>query len=219
MSEKYGFVYIWFDCKKNRYYIGSHWGTEDDGYVCSSPWMHRSKAKRPEDFKRRIISRVYTNRQDLLDEENRWLKMIKTNELAKFNSTTKKRETVRYYNLINEARKSWHYDPTSRKTVGEKISAAKAGKSIGPCSLEKAKAISEAKKKKFAERGGMSEEHKAALTGIKKKAHTDEWKQENSERFKQKWADPEFRARQSESRKAAWAKRRAMINTNESQIN
>ena len=34
--EKYGFVYIWFDRKHKRYYIGCHWGHEDDGYVCSS---------------------------------------------------------------------------------------------------------------------------------------------------------------------------------------
>ena len=28
--EKHGFVYIWFDRKHRRFYIGSHWGTEDD---------------------------------------------------------------------------------------------------------------------------------------------------------------------------------------------
>lgn len=30
-EEKYGFVYIWRDRKYNRYYIGCHWGREDDG--------------------------------------------------------------------------------------------------------------------------------------------------------------------------------------------
>lgn len=34
--EKHGFVYIWFDKKKNMFYIGSHWGHEQDGYICSS---------------------------------------------------------------------------------------------------------------------------------------------------------------------------------------
>ena len=35
---KYGFVYIWYDRKHHRYYIGCHWGTIDDGYICSSNW-------------------------------------------------------------------------------------------------------------------------------------------------------------------------------------
>lgn len=42
MTEKYGFVYIWRDKKHNRYYIGCHWGTTDDGYICSSPWMKQA---------------------------------------------------------------------------------------------------------------------------------------------------------------------------------
>ena len=37
--EKYGFVYIWYDKKRKMYYIGSHWGTDDDGYICSSNRM------------------------------------------------------------------------------------------------------------------------------------------------------------------------------------
>lgn len=75
--EKYGFVYIWFDRKHKRYYIGCHWGTENDGYICSSSNMKSAYNRRPQDFKRRIISRVYTNRKDLLEEEYKWLSQIK----------------------------------------------------------------------------------------------------------------------------------------------
>ncbi len=32
MKQKYGFIYLWRDRKHNRYYLGSHWGSEDDGY-------------------------------------------------------------------------------------------------------------------------------------------------------------------------------------------
>ena len=39
--EKYGFVYIWYDRKHKRYYIGCRWGTENDGYICSSSWMKK----------------------------------------------------------------------------------------------------------------------------------------------------------------------------------
>ena len=67
--EKYGFIYIWRDRKHKRYYIGSHWGTEDDGYICSSPWMSQAYKHRPNDFKRRILQRVCSNRKDLLELE------------------------------------------------------------------------------------------------------------------------------------------------------
>jgi len=96
--EKFGFVYLWFDRKHKRYYVGSHWGTEDDGYVCSSKWMRTSYKKRPQDFKRRILSRVYTNREDLINEEQRWLNMIKPSEIAGRNGHGKP-STSRYYNL------------------------------------------------------------------------------------------------------------------------
>jgi hypothetical protein len=67
--EKYGFVYIWYDHKNIRFYIGSHWGHENDGYICSSRWMRNAYKRRPNDFKRRIISLIYSNRKDLLLEE------------------------------------------------------------------------------------------------------------------------------------------------------
>jgi len=75
--EKYGFVYIWRDSKRKMFYIGSHWGTEDDGYVCSSNRMRNVYKRRPQDFKRRIITRVYTNRKELLEIEEKWLQKIK----------------------------------------------------------------------------------------------------------------------------------------------
>ncbi len=111
MSEKYGFVYIWFDKKHVRFYIGCHWGREDDGYICSSSWMKKAYKYRPNDFKRRIISRVYSNKTDLLEEEYRWLSMIKPEELK-----------VRYYNLRQHRWGHWTSDEDKKKTIGEKIS-------------------------------------------------------------------------------------------------
>lgn len=197
--QKYGFIYVWFDKKKKRYYVGSHWGKEDDGYICSSQWMHRAKAKRPNDFKRRIVKRIYTNRIDLLQEEQRWLNMIKDHELAMLNTTTGKRETIRYYNLSKSVKNPWHMHEDRRKTVGEKISASKTGKSV-PCTPEKAAAISAAKKGKK-----LTEEHKSALRGIKKKPHTDEWKAENSNRMKEQWdINSSRRQAVSEATKKRW---------------
>jgi len=85
--QKYGFVYIWYDNWRKMYYIGCHWGTEDDGYICSSNRMRDAYRRRPHNFKRRIIARVKTNRTDLLEEEFRWLSMISNHELK-----------IRYYN-------------------------------------------------------------------------------------------------------------------------
>ena len=57
MAEKYGFVYLQFDRKHKRYYVGCHWGTVDDGYICSSNWMRDTYNRRPQDFKRRILKK------------------------------------------------------------------------------------------------------------------------------------------------------------------
>lgn len=109
--EKYGFVYIWFDRKHKKYYVGSHWGYEDDGYVCSSTWMMQAYKKRPFDFKRRILSKGIHTRDSLLYEEFKFLSMINKNELGK-----------RYYNLKNCKDYYWHTDSHSRITIAEKIS-------------------------------------------------------------------------------------------------
>lgn len=204
-NEKYGFIYVWYDRKHKRFYIGSHWGTENDGYICSSRVMRRAYNRRQEDFKRRVVKRVFTNRIDLLREEERWLKMIDPTKTFPKNTTTKSRfENVRYYNVYVGDQNQWWAKEESRMTVGQKISAAKKGKKTGPRPESVGKAISEAKRGK-----SLTEEHKAALRGIKKSPHADEWKQKNSERFKQLWSDPEFRAKQAEKRKEAWARRKA----------
>jgi len=110
MQEKYGFVYIWYDRKHKRYYIGSHWGKENDGYICSSKWMLKSYQRRPQDFKRRILSRIYTNRLDTFIKEEEWLNLIKEEEIK-----------IRYYNLHLTVG-HWTMYPDKVKTVGEKIS-------------------------------------------------------------------------------------------------
>lgn len=110
----YGFVYIWRDKKHKRFYIGSHWGTIDDGYVCSSTWMKNSYKRRPFDFKRKIVSFIYTNRKDLLLEEFKWLSLIKADELGK-----------RYYNLTTHLNGHWSTDDNKAQTMRQRISETK----------------------------------------------------------------------------------------------
>lgn len=110
MKQKYGFVYIWRDRKHNRYYVGCHWGVEDDGYVSSSPWLMRAYKRRSTDFKRRILQRT-TSRQDTFLAEQKWLQLIKDDELK-----------VRYYNLNKHVADYWHQYEDKRLSIGEKIS-------------------------------------------------------------------------------------------------
>jgi hypothetical protein len=87
--KKIGFVYIWMDLKYQRFYIGSHWGTLNDGYVCSSRSMKFNYLKRPHTFKRRILETT-KDRNSLLEREYKWLSKIPRVELGK-----------KYYNLYS----------------------------------------------------------------------------------------------------------------------
>lgn len=101
--EKYGFIYIWYDRKHKRYYVGRHWGTKDDGYICSSTNMRNNYVNRPSDFKRKIVS-IVDSKENLVIEEQKWLNMIKLSELNN-----------RYYNKTQKA--------TTPSTLGYKHSA------------------------------------------------------------------------------------------------
>jgi hypothetical protein len=120
-----GFIYIWRDNVRNMYYIGSHIGSPDDGYVSSSNWLTHEIKFRPNDFKRRIIK--FLAEEDLKLEEYRFIKMIKESEYGK-----------KYYNLKCGAPKG-------------NVPANK-GK---PMSIEQRKKLSNAKKGKTAWNKGI----------------------------------------------------------------
>jgi hypothetical protein len=50
------FVYCWTDHAHGKLYLGSHKGTLDDGYICSSKMVKEQMAIRPQDFTRQIIA-------------------------------------------------------------------------------------------------------------------------------------------------------------------
>lgn len=142
--EKTGFVYIWYDSKDKRFYIGCHWGFEDDGYICSSRWMNAAYKKRPQDFKRRIIKRNIQSRPALYEEELRYLHMIKSHEIK-----------TRYYNLNITNNELWHKYPDNIKTIGQKISARKMGKNTGKRDASVGLAISKSKRSRAIEKRAM----------------------------------------------------------------
>ena len=87
---KFGFIYLWKDTKNNKFYLGSHQGRLDDGYVGSgSPHFKNAYAKRPETFRRRILETLnFEVHKELRIREEYWLSMVKTEELGN-----------KYYNL------------------------------------------------------------------------------------------------------------------------
>lgn len=110
--EKTGFIYIWYDSRRKMYYIGCHWGTIDDGYICSSNRMRDAYRRRPHDFKRRIIKNNI-DRNVLLEEEHKWLQLISDKELGK-----------KYYNLSKKHFAHWSNDPSSLISTKQKLSEA-----------------------------------------------------------------------------------------------
>jgi hypothetical protein len=85
----FGFVYIWRDRKRKKFYLGSHLGEKNDGYTGSGLVFKRAFSKRPNDFKRRILEEgEFANRKELHKKEQAWLNLISEKELG-----------VKYYNL------------------------------------------------------------------------------------------------------------------------
>lgn len=182
--EKYGFIYIWYDKKHKRFYVGSHWGNENDGYICSSNWMRDAYRRRPCDFKRRIIKRLYTSHKDLLMEEDRYLKMIKDSELGK-----------KFYNLRkNTFERAWYLNEDRKLTVGEKIGKANSISQRGKKhSKETKQKMSKAQKGKI--KGPQSEDHKKKLSEIRKNRKLSE---EHKSKIKSYWTNDK-RKNKSES--------------------
>lgn len=157
--EKEGFIYIWYDKKHKRYYVGCHYGTINDGYICSSKWMNDSYRRRPNDFKRRILERQIEHK-NLSNVEHKWLQLIKEEELGK-----------KYYNLCNYRFGHWANDQYNKLTIEEKISIKTKEAMARPEIRTKLEKIWESNKHRV-----QSEEEKtkraAKLRGQKRSAET-----------------------------------------------
>jgi hypothetical protein len=137
--------------------------------------MKQGYKHRPSDFRRKILSRVYSNKKDLLEEEYKWLSKIKDSELGK-----------KYYNLHNHHFGHWSANETSKLTVGQKISAS-------PLRNQR---ISEANKGKV-----VSEETKQKLREANQKQFQDPAQvQLRKQKSKKLWSDPDYLDRQRQVR-------------------
>lgn len=72
---KTGFIYIWRNTGTKKFYIGSHIGTIDDGYVGSGVYFKRAYKKAPHLFKRRIIEFIEGDVNYIVERENYWLQL------------------------------------------------------------------------------------------------------------------------------------------------
>jgi len=147
------------------YYIGSHWGLEHDGYICSSNRMRNAYRRRPDDFKRKIIEKT-DERSLLLGLEEKWLQLAEN-----------KKE--RYYNLVFTTHNNyWWNEENSRLTVGQKISKShKSNPNMGKWA--KGKVLSEETKKKIS-----ISTSKAMKKYYKENPRTDETRKKISENTK-----------------------------------
>jgi len=196
--EKTGFIYLWYDRKNRRYYLGSHLGAEDDGYVCSSKWMRQSFKRRPEDFKRRILQRNLS-KQVLKEEEHKWLKLIKRDELG-----------VRYYNLNNIYTPGlWEKGKARPEETKRKVSEGlKRTYQNGYTPWNKGKKQTEEVKQKVSE--GLKKAWKEGRFTVNKshfKKGQTPWNvgEVGTKHMKKVWKNPEFKKQQIEKKKQMWA--------------
>ena len=106
-----GFVYRWYDASNGKFYIGSHKGTPDDGYLGGGVLFRRAYAKRPESFTRDIMYKGVYYRE--------YEQMILDYEDAANNDV--------FYNLVNHA---WGGSPkgiAKKESTKKKMSEAAKG--------------------------------------------------------------------------------------------
>jgi len=156
-----GFVYRWHDLDTDMYYIGSHLGTPDDGYVGSGLYFQRAYKKRPNSFKRSII---YIGRNFRQMEE--WLL-----------SNVDAANNVNYYNLKNtsiggDTRSGSKNSPQHNK----KVSLKNKGKQLSEEQKEKISKSLTGKKASKQTRDKMSKKRKGHLNPFYGKSHTKETK-------------------------------------------
>ena len=202
------FVYCWTDHKTNMLYIGSHKGTENDGYVCSRKWMMEEYNVRPQDFTRQIIA-------------NGTFEDIRKLEAILLDTLNVKMDD-QFYNQDNGNGNFYLKHKTEEHK--RKLSEYFKGRPRGPLSEEtKAKM----RKPKSAEHREKLKGNQNAKGVIKTPEQIEAVRQKvlgvkRSEQAsinaslgnKKRFADPENRRKQSEAIKKSWETRKRNINVN-----
>jgi len=183
---KNAFVYCWTDHKTGKLYVGSHKGTIDDGYICSSKYLMEEYDERPEDFTRQIIAEGEI-------EDIRKLEM-------KILSSVDARKNKNFYNMHNGTgyHYRWKHTEESRKNIGEH---------------NKRRLIKEETREKL--RNNAIEQHKNMnIEGKNNPNYGNKWTEEQKLRLSKKLKgngvgikkSEETKKRMSDARKEYWKK-------------
>lgn len=191
------FVYCWTDHKTNMLYVGSHKGTEDDGYVCSSKYMMEEYTKRPEDFTRQIVARG--NVDDIRKLETKILQSVNAKKDKMFYN--KHQNDGLFYNgwtgktFTEEHRKKLSIAASKRIRTKEHIEKLHEGRRKSKNSEEHIRKIKEnntGKKHTEESRKKMSQSLKGRVSPNKGKIfgkQSDERKANTSDAMKKWWAE------------------------------
>lgn len=186
------FVYCWTDHKTNMLYIGSHKGSIDDGYICSSKYMMEEYSKRPTDFTRQIIAEGTVS--DIRRLETKLLQAVN----AKLDE--------KYYN--KHQNDGFFFDGWKKGTMSEEHR-----KKIGDAN--KNRAIKQETREKL--RKSAIHQHKNSdITGYNNPNYGKYWSSEQKEAMsimkrgvgKGKKVSPETKEKMSLARKKYWEDRR-----------
>jgi hypothetical protein len=115
--KKQGFVYMWVNKDSGKKYIGSHYGSLDDGYISSSNYFNEFYEKDPNLFSRKILHKGLSRKDAILTEQQILCDVDAANN-------------TEFYNLHNYSGNGWshHSNPELAKIYYKRISEAKKGK-------------------------------------------------------------------------------------------
>lgn len=187
-QDYFGFVYLWYDRKKKLFCIGSTKQSLEHRYKSGTGYFSLAYKKRPQDFKRRVLFYdTIGDRDRLFEEEQRWLNMIKDEELC--NNANKRSGTHRYYNMKKRAsggnggaHKGKKFDDEWRANIRK----ASRGRQVSDETKAKMSAAQLGKK--------LSDEHRQKLSESKKgRPISEQQKQYLSEFWKNKPKPPRTR--------------------------
>lgn len=210
MSE--AFVYCWTDKSTNMLYVGSHKGSPEDGYVCSSKHMLEEYNKRPDDFSRQIIASG--NIHDIRNLETKILQSFNVRENSNFynrhqndglffDGWKKGEMTLEHRNKLSEAKIGKKISEEHKRKLHEGRRKSKNSESHKRALLESriGSKHSEETRKKMSEKKLSDPERferakKAAAASLQSRG--SEYNKEQSERMKLWWKQRKQRGQNSE---------------------